>query len=95
MYDFITLVTWQLQVATLQLSRRFVKNPCCAVNRNKYLFENNRGKTMQRGSLAGVSNTGGARYRVNRLPGPREPFKRDTMDLAPEAIEGAGGVLSQ
>ena len=26
---------------------------------------------------------------------PREPFKRDTMELALGAIEGAGGVLSQ
>ena len=27
--------------------------------------------------------------------GPREPFKRNTVDLAPVAIEGAGGVFSQ
>ena len=37
----------------------------------------------------------GARYRANCLPGRREPFKRDTVDLAPGAIEGAGGVISQ
>ena len=29
------------------------------------------------------------------LPGPRDTFKRDTVDLAPRAIEGAGGVFSQ
>ena len=38
---------------------------------------------------------GGARYRGNCLPGPREPFKRGAVDLAPGAIEGAGGVFSQ
>ena len=38
---------------------------------------------------------GGARYRANCLPGPREPLKRDTADLAPRAIAGAGGVFSQ
>ena len=36
---------------------------------------------------------GGGRYRVNCLPGPREPFKRDTLYLTSEATEGAGGVL--
>ena len=34
----------------------------------------------------------GARYRANCLPEPREPFKRDTVDLVPGAIAGAGGV---
>ena len=29
------------------------------------------------------------------LPRPREPFKRDTVDLAYGAIKGAGGVFSQ
>ena len=33
-------------------------------------------------------------YRANSLPGPRE-LKRDTVDLAPRAIAGVGGVLSQ
>ena len=28
------------------------------------------------------------------LPGPREPFKRNTVDLAPRAIALAGGVFS-
>ena len=32
---------------------------------------------------------GGARYQANCLPGPRKPFKRETLDLAPRAIEGA------
>ena len=36
---------------------------------------------------------GGAGYRANCLPGPREPFKRNTMNLAPVATEGAGRVL--
>ena len=38
---------------------------------------------------------GAARYRANCLPVPREPFKRDTVNLAPGAIERAGGVFSQ
>ena len=38
---------------------------------------------------------GGARYRANCLPGPREPFKRDTVDLAPGATEGAGFLVSR
>ena len=38
---------------------------------------------------------GGARYRVNCLSGPWEPFKQDTVDLKPGAIEGVGGVVSQ
>ena len=33
----------------------------------------------------------GAPYRANCLPGSREPFKRDTVDLAPMAIAEAGG----
>ena len=37
----------------------------------------------------------GPHYGVNCLPGPREPFERDAMDLAPGAIEGAGAVFSQ
>ena len=41
------------------------------------------------------NNMRGARYRPNCLPGPRESFKRGTVDLAPEAIEGAGGVFRQ
>ena len=28
------------------------------------------------------------------LPLPREPFKHDTVNMAPGAIEGAGGVFS-
>ena len=32
---------------------------------------------------------------VHQTPGPREPFKRDAADLAPRAIAGAGGVISQ
>ena len=28
------------------------------------------------------------------LPGPREPFKRDTASLATWAIEGTGGVFN-
>ena len=44
---------------------------------------------------AGVSNIGGAPYRANCLSEPREPFKRDTADLAQRAIAGAGGVFSQ
>ena len=40
------------------------------------------------------NNTGGTRYRANCLPGPWEPFKRDTVDLAPGATERAGGVWS-
>ena len=32
-----------------------------------------------------------ARHRGNCLPGPRDPFKQDTVDIAPGAIEGAGG----
>ena len=39
------------------------------------------------------AKTEGARYRVNCLPGPQEPFKRDSVDLAVGAIEGTGGVL--
>ena len=33
-----------------------------------------------------VSNTGGARYRADCLPVPRESFKRDTVDLAPRSL---------
>ena len=44
---------------------------------------------------AEVSTMGGARYRTNCLPGPREPFKRDTVYLAPGATEGGGEVFSQ
>ena len=29
------------------------------------------------------------------MPGPRRPFKRDTVDLATVATEGAGEVFSQ
>ena len=36
---------------------------------------------------------GRARYRANCLLGPREPFKQDTVDLAPRAIAGTGGVF--
>ena len=35
------------------------------------------------------------RWCINVLPELREPFKRDTVDLAPGATEGAGGVFSQ
>ena len=35
-----------------------------------------------------------ARYRANCLPGPREPFKRDNVDLAPGGTEEMGGVFS-
>ena len=42
-----------------------------------------------------VSTMGAARYRTNCLPRPQEPFKQDTVDLAPGAIEGAGDVFSQ
>ena len=38
---------------------------------------------------------GGARYRANCLAGSREPFKRDTVDLALGATEGADRVFSQ
>ena len=41
-----------------------------------------------------ISTMGGARYRVNCLPGPRDSFKLDTVYLAPEATEGTGGVFS-
>ena len=36
-----------------------------------------------------------APYLAHCLPEPREPFKRDIVDLAPRAIEGVGGVFSQ
>ena len=45
-------------------------------------------------TLAGV-HTWGARYRANYLPGLREPFKWDAVDLAPGAIERTDGVFSQ
>ena len=45
------------------------------------------------GGEAGVSNTGGARYRAICLAGLREPVKRDAVDLAPRLIEGVGGVF--
>ena len=31
---------------------------------------------------------------ANGLPGPREPFKRDTVDLASGVIERAGEIFS-
>ena len=49
--------------------------------------------------LKGLSEgtVGGARYRANCLPGPREEgaFKRHTMYLTPGATEGTGGVFRQ
>ena len=36
---------------------------------------------------------GGARYQANCLPGPWEPFRRDTADLAPGATDRMDGVL--
>ena len=37
-----------------------------------------------------------ARYRANCLPAPREPCKRDTVDLAPRAMqEQAGNLVSR
>ena len=35
----------------------------------------------------------GARYRANCLSGSREPFKRDTMDLAPGQLQEQAGFL--
>ena len=43
---------------------------------------------------AGISNTGGARYRANCLPGSREPFKRHTVDQGP-LQEQAGFLVSK
>ena len=37
----------------------------------------------------------GAVYRANCLPGPREPFQRDTVYLEPRATDGVGGYFSQ
>ena len=35
----------------------------------------------------------GARYQANCLPGPREPFKGDIMDLAPGGLKEWVGFL--
>ena len=61
------------------------------VQANQQRRNSGRGPHLFRKGQAGLSHTGRARYQANYLPGPRDPFKRNTI----EAIEGAGGGFSQ
>ena len=62
---------------------------------NKRRGNSRRGPHLFKKIHAGVSTMGGPQYQVNCLPGPREPFERDTVYLAPGATDGAGGVFRQ